>query len=158
MTDIVVRPNWDEYFLGIAHAVAARGECSRSQVGAVIVRDKRIVSTGYNGVEAGQPSCLDGICPRQRFNVPSGSPFVGAGACIAVHAEDNAIRDALNRLLPIKGATIYVSKEPCEMCALLLEENDLKAVWPQKPTLKTPEEKAAFSRAWDERYRRGQQR
>jgi dCMP deaminase len=126
----VIRPDWDEYFLGIAHAVSARGECTRSQVGAVIVRDRRIVSTGYNGVEAGEPSCLDGICPRANV-VERHLPYDDSrGLCIAVHAEDNAIRDALNRLLSIRGGRIYVTKEPCERCAALIDQHDLSAVWP----------------------------
>jgi dCMP deaminase len=125
------RPDWDEYFLGIAEAVAARGECVRSQVGAVLVRDNRIVATGYNGVEAGQLSCLDGICPRAQNDVPRGTPYslTGKGVCIAFHAEDNAVQDAYARDLTVPGCTIYVTKEPCERCAEMLAGLRLRVVW-----------------------------
>jgi len=125
----IYRPNWDEYFLLIAQAVASRGECTRSQVGAVIVRDKRIISTGYNGVAAGDPSCLDGICPRARNNVPRGVPYEGDGACVATHAEDNAIHDAMRRQIAVFGSTIYLTKEPCEKCVSLLAALEMTAVF-----------------------------
>ena len=125
----MTRPDWDDYFLGIALAVARRGECVRSKVGAVIVRDRRILATGYNGVAPGTLSCLDGVCPRAHSNVPPGSAYSGRGACIATHAEENAIRDALNRGLAVAGAQIYITKEPCELCASLLETHQLSAVW-----------------------------
>ena len=125
------RPNWDEYFLLIAQAVSSRGECVRAQVGAVLVRDKRIISTGYNGVAAGDPSCLDGICPRAQNDVPKGVPYSGDGACIATHAEDNAIHDAMRRGLPAFGARIYLTKEPCEKCQSLLDAIEITAVWPR---------------------------
>ena len=122
------RPDWDEYFLGIARAVSTRGECRRSQVGAVLVHDRRITATGYNGVTAGAPSCLDGICPREQAGVPRGTLYAVA-RCIAVHAEVNAIRDAENRgLLPHDG-TIYLTKEPCEDCAVVLDDYGLRVVW-----------------------------
>lgn len=123
------RPDWDEYFLLIAQAVASRGECVRSQVGAVIVRDRRIVATGYNGVKAGELSCLDGICPRANNDVPKGSLYTDDGFCVAAHAEDNAIQDALDRGLPVYGTTIYLTKEPCERCAAMLEHLEVRAVW-----------------------------
>lgn len=126
------RPSWDDYFLGIADAVAARGECVRSQVGAVLVRDNRIVATGYNGVEAGEPSCLDGICPRaqvQERNLPYDED--GPGRCIAFHAEDNAITDAYRRGLSVSFShcSIYVTREPCERCAGMLRMIGVRAVW-----------------------------
>jgi dCMP deaminase len=123
------RPNWDKYFLLIAQAVSSRGECVRSKVGAVLVRDNRIISTGYNGVAAGDPSCLDGICPRSYNDVPRGVPYDGEGLCIATHAEDNAIHDAMRRGLPAFGATIYLTKEPCEKCQGLLDSLEIRAVW-----------------------------
>lgn len=131
--DYPQRPGWDEYFLGIAQAVAARGECTRSRVGAVLVRDKRIVATGYNGVAAGRPSCLDGMCPRANNNVPKGVPYKGDGYCIAVHAELNALRDANVRGLDLRGCTIYITKEPCEVCADFLAWYELTVVWQQNP-------------------------
>lgn len=125
------RPGWDDYFLGIADAVAARGECVRSRVGAVLVRDNRIVATGYNGVEAGEPSCLDGVCPRGVSGLPRGLPYdaEGAAACIALHAEDNAVEDAYRRGLDVWGSTAYVNKEPCERCAAMLAAINVAVVW-----------------------------
>jgi dCMP deaminase len=109
-----VRPGWDDYFLNIAQAVSARADCTRRQVGAVIVRERRIVSTGYNGAPSGHLGCLsDGACPRgQHFAlgpfdnnfckcgnpwpcpewaVPGSSYDTGPGACVALHAEQNAL-------------------------------------------------------------------
>jgi dCMP deaminase len=128
------RPGWDEYFLDIAEAVAARGECVRSRVGAVIVRDRRIVATGYNGVAAGQPSCLDGLCPRalvkeRHLPYTPGTP----GYCIALHAEHNAVLDASRRGLDVAGSTIYLTREPCEQCQELLEGLLITPVWRRDP-------------------------
>jgi dCMP deaminase len=128
------RPGWDEYFLGIARAVAARGECTRSQVGAVLVQARRIVSTGYNGVAAGERSCLDGACPRGRSGLPrssEGGPGYASNPCIATHAEVNAINDAVDRghAADINLGTIYLTKEPCERCAPVLRAWRLRVVW-----------------------------
>jgi dCMP deaminase len=125
----MTRPDWTQYFLGIAAAVSTRGECRRSLVGAVIVRDYRIVSTGYNGVAAGQPSCLDGACPRGLSDLPSGARYDTGITCIAIHAEQNAVMDAQRRDLDVRGATIYVSKEPCEGCLDLVDRCGLTAIW-----------------------------
>lgn len=114
------RPSIDEYYLGIAQAVAARGECRRRKVGAVIVRDGSIVGTGYNGAPAGEPSCLDGACPRATQHeglVQSGAGYAESG-CVVIHAEANAIiRAGRERCL---GATLYVTSECCELCAPLV--------------------------------------
>jgi dCMP deaminase len=126
-----IRPGWDEYFLGIAKAVAARGECVRSRVGAVLVINRRIVATGYNGVPAGERSCLDGACPRARNTVPRGTLYDGPGRCIATHAEINAIDDYETRVgLLAPGATMYLTKEPCEVCEPILTVTyGLRVVW-----------------------------
>lgn len=124
------RPSWENYFLGIAGAVAARADCSRRKIGAVVVRDNRIVSTGYNGSPPGGPSCLRGECPRAYSGVDPGSSYdTGAGACVAVHAEANAIlyagRDGCY------GSTLYVTEEPCKGCHRLLAASGLVSViWP----------------------------
>lgn len=110
------RPDWDTYFLRIAWEVAARGDCSRRQVGAVLVSPQnRILSTGYNGVAPGQPGCLkDEACPRAKSEVPPYAPYTsGLGWCIATHAEANAIGPALKRAA---GATLYVTDAPCADC------------------------------------------
>lgn len=125
------RPDWDDYFLGIAEAVSRRGECLRSQVGAVIVSaDRRIVSTGYNGAPAKHLSCLKGGCPRGLSEgvEPLSSYDTGPGSCIAIHAEANALlyssRDQ------IAGGTIYVTRQPCDGCMRLLLGSGLsRAFW-----------------------------
>lgn len=169
------RPDWDEYFLDIAAAVARRADCTRRRVGAVIVRDHRVVSCGYNGAPAGRPGCLsDGACPRGRHypvlkyvsdgvsatfcaeldkpsgerikgqmhgtgcmckayikvcacgsgwpcpsSVDPGSSYDGTGACIAVHAEANAIIYADHQ--KCQGATIYCTDEPCSGCLRMID-------------------------------------
>ena len=114
-----VRPDWDTYFLGIAKAVSVRGECTRSRVGAVLVKDKRIRSTGYNGAPQGAPSCLQGACPRASSTVQPGSSYdTGAGACIAIHAEGNALLFASKD--DCEGASLYVTRLPCGGCERLI--------------------------------------
>lgn len=121
MTD--PRPDWDTYYLQIARAVSARADCTRRKVGAIIVKGDRIVSTGYNGAAAGRPGCLTaGACPRGRLSVhevaPGSSYDTGSGACIALHAEQNAI---LRAGLDARGATLYVTYTPCDGCSRLIE-------------------------------------
>jgi dCMP deaminase len=126
----VNRPEFREYFLNITDVVATRGECKRSQVAAVIVNaSNRIVATGYNGVRPGQESCLDGVCPRERNNVPRSTPYEDGGACIAIHAERNAIWDAESRNIDVTGMTMYLNKEPCETCLPVLTLYRMGVVW-----------------------------
>lgn len=113
------RPDWRDYFLGIAKAVAARGECTRRRVGAVLVKDNRIRATGYNGAPSGAPSCLQGACPRAFSNVAPGSSYdTGAGTCIAVHAEANVLLYATRD--DCEGATLYITDDPCDGCTRLI--------------------------------------
>lgn len=128
------RPEWDDYFLGIAMAVAARGECQRSKVGAVLVKDKRIRATGYNGAPAGAPSCLQGACPRAFSNaVPGKSSYSeGPTACIAIHAEANALLFASRD--DCEGATIYVTRAPCDGCLRFIKGSGVvRVVYPHAP-------------------------
>lgn len=115
-----MRPGWDSYFLSGAAWVATRADCRRSLVGAVIVKDHRIVATGYNGAPAGMPGCLDGHCPRGLLPAAaSGGDYdAGMGRCISVHAEANAIVHA-NRADTL-GSTIYITKPPCPTCTKLI--------------------------------------
>lgn len=127
-----VRPDWDEYFLGIAKAVAARADCRRRQVGAVIVDvEKRIASTGYNGTYPGNPGCLSGNCPRAFSTVVSGSNYdSGAGICHAVHGEMNAILFSDRERL--RGATLYITDEPCYSCRKHIRSTPIRwVVWPE---------------------------
>lgn len=116
MTTTPTRPSWDTYFLNIARTVSTRGDCSRAQHGAVIVRDNRILATGYNGTEPGGKSCLNGDCPRAQSDTPSLYPDYSN--CIASHAEHNAI--AFGRYEEMRGATIYITGQPCDMCQKLI--------------------------------------
>jgi dCMP deaminase len=109
------RPDMHEYFMGIALAVRARANCLGSRVGAVIVVDNHIVSTGYNGTPAGLPNCLDGGCLRcaNRDKYPSGE---GYDLCICVHAEQNALLAAARFGIAVEGATMYSTMRPCFGC------------------------------------------
>lgn len=114
------RPSWDEYFLGIAQAVAARADCTRAKHGAVIVKHNRIVATGYNGAPAGQPGCLTyGACPRGQKSYEELPTRAGDYSdCIAVHAEANALLYADRDRC--EGATIYITGAPCAGCKKLI--------------------------------------
>ena len=102
----------DSYFVEIARVVSRRSTCLHRQIGAVIVKGKQIVSTGYNGAPAGHPHCLDVGCARK--DVPSGQR---SELCRAAHAEQNAINFAARHGIPIEGATLYTTTYPCSWCA-----------------------------------------
>lgn len=108
------RPDWDQYFMEIAHVVARRSTCLRRQIGAVIVRDKRILTTGYNGAPMNTPHCLELGCLRDELGIASGTRHE---ICRALHAEQNAIIQAALHGISTKGATIYSTTQPCSMCA-----------------------------------------
>ena len=112
-----LRPSWDDYFMDIAHVVKRRTNCSRRQVAAVLVLDKRIIATGYNGTPRGVKNCFEGGCPRCASNAPSGS---GLGECLCSHAEENAIVQSAYHGIRTKGATIYVTLSPCLTCAKMI--------------------------------------
>ncbi len=123
MTDIIKRPSWDEYFLKIAMLVAERSTCRRHHVGAVIVKDKQILTTGYNGAAAGVKDCLELGCLRDQNNIPSGERHE---ICRAIHAEQNAIIQAGLHGVNIEGATIYCTHPPCILCAKMLANARIK--------------------------------
>lgn len=112
-----VRPDWDTYFMNIAQVVKTRGNCRRRQVAAVVVQDRRIVSTGYNGTPRGVRNCVDGGCRRCAGATPSGA---GLSECICCHAEENAITQAAYHGIALKGATLYCTLSPCLLCARML--------------------------------------
>lgn len=115
------RPDWDAWGTWLAAAVSLRGDCRRMRVGAVLLdHNHRVIGAGYNGSPPGGPSCLKGECPRAFSDVPPGSSYdTGPGACIAVHAEFNAIMDAGLRL--VRGSTMYVTYPPCSGCSRVIE-------------------------------------
>ena len=107
--------SWDEYFMEIAEIVKTRSTCMRRQIGAVIVKDNRIITTGYNGAPSGCRHCTEiGTCYRQEHNIPSGERHE---MCRALHAEQNAIIQAARIGNTTDGATIYVTNQPCVICA-----------------------------------------
>ncbi len=111
------RPDIDEYFLKIASVVAERSTCLRHHVGAVAVRDKHILSTGYNGAAAGIKDCLELGCLRDEQNIPSGTRHE---ICRAIHAEQNCIIQASLHGVSLEGATLYCTHTPCILCAKML--------------------------------------
>ena len=111
------RPDWDEYFLAIAEHVSRRSTCLRRSVGAILVKDKRILTTGYNGAPTGLKHCLDLGCLRQQTNVPSGERHE---LCRGLHAEQNAIIQAAMHGVGVQGATLYCTNHPCVICAKMI--------------------------------------
>ena len=120
------RPTWDEYFMEMAELTAKRSTCSRRQVGAVIVRDNRAVATGYNGAPRGLAHCEEkGGCLRQKLNIPSGQRHE---LCRALHAEQNAIISAASMGNAIEDGTIYITHQPCVICAKMIVNAGIKRI------------------------------
>ncbi|MDD5083272.1 MAG: cytidine/deoxycytidylate deaminase family protein [Dehalococcoidales bacterium] len=113
----MTRPGIDEYFLKIASVVAERSTCRRHHVGAVAVRNKHILSTGYNGAASGLKDCLELGCLRDEMNIPSGERHE---ICRAIHAEQNVIIQAALHGISLEGCTIYATHTPCVLCAKML--------------------------------------
>jgi dCMP deaminase len=111
---VTARPGWDEYYMGIALAVSTRSNCVRRKVGALIVVDKAIIATGYNGAPIGVRNCSEGGCPRCQS---SAAPGEGYDACICVHAEQNAIVLAARHGNATNAGTLYTTLRPCFGCA-----------------------------------------
>jgi dCMP deaminase len=121
------RPDWNEYFIGIARAASARADCERRKVGAVVVKDRRVVGTGYNGAPAGDPGC--NTCPRRLSGLPPGSSYdTGPGQCVAIHAEANALLYTdRNDLI---GSTLYLTVAPCDGCLRLIRAAGIvRVIW-----------------------------
>ena len=111
------RPGWDTYFMDIAHQVARRSNCLKRKVAAVVVRDKRIITTGYNGTPRGARNCHEGGCPRCGDVAPSGTSL---DECLCSHAEENAIVQAAFHGISVRGATLYCTFSPCLNCTKLI--------------------------------------
>jgi dCMP deaminase len=111
------RPGWDEYFMSFARLASSRSSCLRRQVGAVIVRDRRIISTGYNGAPAGVRHCLETGCLREKLGIPAGERHE---LCRGLHAEQNAIIQAALHGVSTQGGTVYCTHLPCGICAKML--------------------------------------
>lgn len=120
-----LRPSWDEYFAKLATQVSSRTTCLRRAVGAVIVKDNRILATGYNGVPEGMAHCAEAGCLREKLNVPSGER---QEICRGLHAEQNAIIQAARYGINISGARIYITTQPCITCAKMLVNAGIKEI------------------------------
>ena len=119
------RPSWDDYFMRIAELVASRSTCLRHDVGAVLVRDKRILASGYNGAPPGMVHCLEIGCIRDKLKIPSGTK---AEICRGVHAEQNAVIQCAVYGLSSKESTIYSTHQPCTICTKLLIAAGVKRI------------------------------
>jgi dCMP deaminase len=111
------RPTWDVYFMDIADLVSRRSTCLRRSVGAVLVRDRRLLATGYNGAPSGLHHCLDIGCLREQLGVPSGERHE---LCRGLHAEQNAIIQAALHGVSVNGSTLYCTNQPCIICAKMI--------------------------------------
>ncbi len=111
------RPSWETYFMDITSLVAKRTTCLRRAVGAIIVKDKRLLSTGYNGAPSHIRHCREVGCMREQLKVPSGQRHE---LCRGIHAEQNAIIQAAYHGVSIKGATLYCTTQPCSICAKMI--------------------------------------
>ena len=119
------RPSWETYFMEIATLVAKRSTCTRRVVGAVIVKDKRILSTGYNGAPSGVRHCIETGCLREQLKVPSGQRHE---LCRGIHAEQNAIIQAAYHGVSIKDATLYCTNLPCSICSKMIINAGIKKI------------------------------
>ncbi len=119
------RPSWEAYFMDITFLVAKRSTCLRRAVGALIVKDKRILSTGYNGAPTGIKHCIETGCIREKLNVASGENHE---LCRGIHAEQNAIIQAAYHGASIKNATLFCTNLPCSICAKMIINAGIKKI------------------------------
>jgi dCMP deaminase len=117
LTPQLDRPGWDEYFMKIAKVASLRSNCIKRKVAAIIVRDRRVISTGYNGTPRGTRNCYEGGCPRCNSFADSGTQL---DECLCSHGEENAITQAAYHGVSVKGATLYTTFAPCLMCTKMI--------------------------------------
>ncbi len=122
----IERPDWNQYFMSIAELVASRSTCLRRKVGAVIVKDKRILATGYNGAPSGIRHCEETGCLREKLNVPSGQRHE---LCRGLHAEQNAIIQAALHGVEIKDSDLYCTNQPCIICTKMIINAGIKRIF-----------------------------
>jgi len=113
----ITRPGWDDYFIQVAELVKRRSTCLRRKVGAVLVKERRILATGYNGAPSGLPHCEETGCLREKLNVPSGERHE---LCRGLHAEQNVLLQAAMYGVSVKGSKLYVTCAPCSICAKMI--------------------------------------
>lgn len=126
MTEKADRPSFVRYFMDITELVAKRSTCLRRSVGAVLVKDKRLLSTGYNGAPSGIRHCVETGCLREQLNVPSGERHE---LCRGIHAEQNAIIQAAYYGVSIKGSTLFCTHLPCSICTKMLINSGIKIIY-----------------------------
>ena len=126
MSEMDVRPSWDTYFMDIAELVSKRSTCQRRAVGAIIVKDKRVLATGYNGAPSGVPHCSETGCMREQMNVPSGERHE---LCRGIHAEQNAIIQAAHHGVPIAGSALFCTNLPCSICAKMIINSGIRTIY-----------------------------
>ncbi|MDO8525119.1 MAG: cytidine/deoxycytidylate deaminase family protein [Candidatus Omnitrophota bacterium] len=119
------RPTWDEYFLSIADLISGRSTCLRRSVGAVLVKDKRILATGYNGAPGGIRHCAEAGCVREKLKIPSGQRHE---LCRGLHGEQNAFLQAALHGTSLKGASLYSTTQPCIICAKMIINAGIKEI------------------------------
>ena len=119
------RPAWDEYFMSIAQVVASRSNCVKRKVAAVVVKDRRIISTGYNGTPRGTKNCNEGGCPRCNQLAPSGTALED---CLCSHGEENAITQAAYHGTSLKGSSLYSTFSPCLLCTKMIINSGIEEV------------------------------
>jgi dCMP deaminase len=119
------RPSWDEYFLGIADLISKRSTCLRRSVGAVLVKDKRILATGYNGAPSKIKHCSEVGCIREKLKIPSGERHE---LCQGLHGEQNAFLQAALHGTSVKDAILYSTTQPCSICAKMLINAGIKEI------------------------------
>lgn len=122
----IIRPSWDEYFLEAAYLVSKRSTCLRRKVGAVLVKDKRILATGYNGAPCGVTHCEEKGCLREKLNVPSGQKHE---LCRGLHAEQNVIIQAALHGVSVKNSVLYITTSPCSICAKMIVNAGIKEIY-----------------------------
>jgi dCMP deaminase len=120
-----MRPSWDEYFMQLVEIIKTRSTCVRRQVGAIVVKENRILTTGYNGSPSGCKHCEEIGCVRQKLGIPSGQRHE---LCRALHAEQNAIIQAAKYGINIDGACIYVTTQPCVICAKMIINSGINRI------------------------------
>ena len=122
------RPSWGTYFMNITKLVAERSTCTRRAVGAVLVKEKRILSTGYNGAPSGLKHCLEVGCLREQLGIESGKMHE---LCRGIHAEQNAIIQAAYHGVSVNGAVIYCTNQPCSICARMIINAGIQKIYYQ---------------------------
>ncbi len=124
---VITRPTWDEYFAAITKQVATRSTCLRRKVGAIIVKDKRILTTGYNGAPMRVKNCIEiGMCLREEMGVPSGERHE---ICRGLHAEQNAILQSAYYGVQIRDSVIYSTNQPCALCAKMIINSGIRKIY-----------------------------